>query len=281
MTTKSKGDSIRQKLIHLSNKLDARYQNIETVFLIERLVARLVANKTLSKNLVFKGGFVGLKVYDSPRYTVDLDALLVKSGIEATLQLTKKCAEIDLDDGVWFRFEDQIDLATQGEYGGIRQVYRAGIGELLKNLKKAQIVNFDLGIGDPITPGPKKMAIPSLISQNEDISWSVYPIETIIAEKLHALIVHADANSRSKDAHDLSIFLSKADAAILAEALTRCFKYRKTKLPKSFSNELKKIDTTRLERGWASATASLPNAPKFRTAFERVVKIISEMEKFF
>jgi len=281
MTTKSKGDSIRQKLIHLSNKLHARYQNIETVYLIERLVARLVADKTLSKSLIFKGGFVGLKVYGSPRYTVDLDALLMKSNIEATLKLTKECAETDLDDGVWFSFEDQIDLATQGEYGGIRQVYRAGIGAVLKNLKKAQIVNFDLGIGDPITPGPKEMETPSLISQNEDISWSVYPIETIIAEKLHALIAHGDANSRSKDVHDLSIFLSKADASTLAEALTQCFKYRKTELPKSLSGELKKLDTTRLERGWASAIASLPNAPKFKIAFESMIKIMSEMEKSF
>lgn len=89
MTTKSKGDSIRQKLIHLSNKLEAKYPNIETVFLIERLVARLVANETLIKSLVFKGGFVGLKVYESPRYTVDLDALLVRSNIESTLELAK------------------------------------------------------------------------------------------------------------------------------------------------------------------------------------------------
>ena len=32
-----------------------------------RLVARLVADKNLSEHLVFKGGFVGLMVYDSHR----------------------------------------------------------------------------------------------------------------------------------------------------------------------------------------------------------------------
>lgn len=152
------------------------------------------------------------------------------------------------------------------------------MGEVLKNLKKAQIVNFDLGIGDPITPGPKEMVTPSLISQNEDISWSVYPIETIIAEKIHALITHGDVNSRSKDVYDLSLFLSKADASILREALTRCFEYRKTEFPKSFSGELRKLDTTRLEKGWMSVIASIPNAPKFKTAFESIVKTISELD---
>ena len=129
MTTKSKGSSVRQRLTDLSQKIRAPYQNLETAFMIERLVARLVADKKLGKHLIFKGGFVGLRVYESHRYTVDLDALLVNAKIESTLDLAKEKAESDLDDGVWFRFEDQIDLATQGEYGGIRQVYRAGIGE--------------------------------------------------------------------------------------------------------------------------------------------------------
>ncbi|MBK8202492.1 MAG: nucleotidyl transferase AbiEii/AbiGii toxin family protein [Bdellovibrionales bacterium] len=155
-------------------------------------MARLIANKKLADRLVFKGGFVGLKVYDSPRYTVDLDALLVKSNIEETLVLVQEQAQLDLNDGVWFRFDGRTDLATQGEYGGIRHTYRAGIGEVLKNIKKAQIINFDLGIGDPITPGPQPKKTPSLFSGSDDISWSVYPVETICAEKLHALICHGD-----------------------------------------------------------------------------------------
>ena len=151
MTTKAKGSSVRQKITDLSNKINIPFQNIQTAFMIERLVARLVTDKNLAKHLVFKGGFVGLRVYNSERYTVDLDALLVNADIESSLALTRKNAESDLDDGVWFKFVGQMDLVTQGEYGGIRQVYRAGIGETLTNIKKAQIVHFDLGIGDPIT----------------------------------------------------------------------------------------------------------------------------------
>lgn len=112
MTTKSKGTSVRQKIIDLASKLKVPFQNIQTAFLIERLVVRLVSDKKLAKHLVFKGGFVGLRVYKSERYTIDLDALLVKSDINSTLELTKKNAEIDLDDGVWFKFEDQMELAT-------------------------------------------------------------------------------------------------------------------------------------------------------------------------
>jgi predicted nucleotidyltransferase component of viral defense system len=278
MTTKSKGESVRQKLTTISKKLGVKYKEIETVFIIERLVARLIADKHLASHLVFKGGFVGLKIYESPRYTVDLDALLVKSNIESTLELVKQQAESDLNDGVWFRFESQTDLATQGEYGGIRHSYRAGIGEVLKNLKKAQVIHFDLGIGDPVTPGPQKKQTPSLLSGSDDINWSVYPIETICAEKLHALISHGDQNSRSKDVHDLAIFLPKVDGPTLKEALKRSFDFRSTDLPKSFHAEIKNLNTDRLERGWASAVDSIPNAMSFKTAFEKVVKLIGEIE---
>lgn len=278
MTTKSKGESVRQKLTTLSKKMEVDYKDLETLFMIERLVARLTTDKKLTGRLVFKGGFVGIKIYESPRYTVDLDALLVKADIEGTLKLVKENAEKDLNDGVWFRFEDQIDLATQGEYGGIRHSYRAGIGEVLKNLKKAQVVNFDLGIGDPITPGPQQKQTPSLLTGNDEISWSVYPIETICAEKLHALVSHGDENSRSKDVHDLAVFLPKVDGPTLKQALKNCFDFRSTDLPKSFHIEIKKLNTDRLERGWASATDSIPNVMSFKTAFEKVVKLIGELE---
>ena len=279
MTTKAKGTSVRQKIIDLGKKLNIDPRDLETTFLIERLVARLIADKKLASNLVFKGGFVGLKVYDSPRYTVDLDALLVKANVDETLEQVKKQAETDLNDGVWFRFESQIDLATQGEYGGIRHTYRAGIGEVFKNLKKAQIVHFDLGIGDPITPGPQKKQTPSLLADNEEISWSVYPIETICAEKLHALISHGDQNSRSKDVHDLVVFLPKADGPTLKKALKRSFEFRSTELPKSFYQEIKNINTGWLERGWASAVDSIPNAISFKEAFKTVMGLIHDLEK--
>lgn len=281
MTTKAKGSSVRQKITDLSNKINIPFQNIQTAFMIERLVARLVTDKNLAKHLVFKGGFVGLRVYNSERYTVDLDALLVNADIESSLALTRKNAETDLDDGVWFKFVGQMDLVTQGEYGGIRQIYRAGIGEILEKINKAQIIHFDLGIGDPITPAPQKIEIPSLLLKGEEISWSVYPIETICAEKIHALVTHGNINSRSKDIHDLSVFLLKADTAVLGEALKKCFAFRETEMPESFSKAIKSINTTTLQRGWLAATTTVRTEREFQEAFDAIVKNITRLEKSF
>jgi predicted nucleotidyltransferase component of viral defense system len=276
MTNAPHAAAITQRLLKIKDRLEVRYENLLTTFLIERLVARLVADERLRHSLVFKGGFVSMKIYDSPRYTVDLDALLIKSNIEETLKRTRAAAESDIKDGVWFHYEDQIDLQTQGEYGGFRQIYRAGVGPKLKNLKKAQIVNFDLGIGDPVVPGPINAETASLIS-GEELSWSVYPIETMIAEKLHAIVALGPANSRSKDIFDLGIFLPKAKSKTLAIALKKCFAHRKTEMPEKISDAINALDTTALRRGWRSAVASVSQPPEFS---EALAMVITELKRF-
>lgn len=55
MTTKAKGRSFRQRLLNVSLELSLPYQNLETAVMLERLVARLIADEFLHRHLVFKG----------------------------------------------------------------------------------------------------------------------------------------------------------------------------------------------------------------------------------
>ncbi len=270
MNAKGKALSIATKLSSLAKKKGVTYQSMATSFLIERLLARLVLDKALMKVLVFKGGYVGLRVYNSERYTVDLDALLLKADILGTLVKTISAIETDIDDGTWFAYETQIDLKTQGEYGGVRQVFRGGIGDKPSNVKKAQVIHFDLGIGDPVTPSPVLIQTAELIG-DEEISWLVYPVETIIAEKFQTLIERGGDNSRAKDVFDLYFYVSGADVQLLREAIDKCFKFRGTQLPANPVKFLKDIDKTLLKKGWQSAVASLKNAPSFEMAFSHVL----------
>lgn len=277
MNLKNQAASIKQKLSNLAKTHNLSYPNVAMTFLLERLVARITSDKALYEALVFKGGYVGLRIYESTRYTIDLDAILVKSNLRNTLEAVRKTTEKDIDDAVWFKFEKEIDLKSQGEYGGFRQVYRVGIGEIPKNLKRAQLIHFDLGIGDPVTPHPIKSKTPELIGQNE-LSWFVYPIETIIAEKIHALIDRGEHNSRSKDIFDLSCFLPRAEKENLINALAACFKYRKTQLPKDLVGHLKTIELGLLKRGWPSAVSGIKETPNFEETYQ---KFLEELQKFF
>lgn len=277
MSEKNNPTSIAAKLSNLAKKKATTYQSISTAFLIERLLARLVLNKALMKVLVFKGGYVGLRVYNSERYTIDLDALLLKADISKTLTKTIVAIETDIGDGTWFAHESQIDLKTQGEYGGIRQVFRGGIGEKPIDIRKAQIIHFDLGIGDPVIPSPVLTQTTELIG-NDEISWLVYPVETIIAEKFQTLIERGGDNSRAKDVFDLYFYLSKANGQLLEQAINKCFEFRETELPVDPVRFLNKMDTTLLKKGWASAVSSLKDAPSFDEAFTHIV---IELQKIY
>ena len=277
MSEKNNATTIAAKLSNLAKKKGTTYQSISTAFLIERLLARLVLDKTLMKVLVFKGGYVGLRVYNSERYTIDLDALLLKADISKTLTKTIAAIEADIGDGTWFALESQIDLKTQGEYGGIRQVFRGGIGERPIEIRKAQIIHFDLGIGDPVTPSPILTQTTELIG-NDEICWLVYPVETIIAEKFQTLIERGGDNSRAKDVFDLYFYLPKANTQLLKQAINKCFEFRETELPIDPVKVLNNIDTTLLKKGWASAVASLKDAPSFDAAY---LHIVSELQKVY
>ena len=103
MKLEDQAKSIRQKLSNFSQKQGVSYQYIATSFLLERLVARIVSDSNLYKSIIFKGGYVALRIYESNRYTIDLDALLSKPHLRETLKQVKKSAEKDIGDAVWFR----------------------------------------------------------------------------------------------------------------------------------------------------------------------------------
>ena len=117
-----------------------------------------------------------------------------------------------------------------------------------------------------------------MLSGFSSISWLVYPVETVLAEKLHALISHGDINSRAKDIYDIARFLPLADSTTLADALVRCFEFRRTTLPSSFPRALRNLDIRILKRGWPSAISSLPTNPSFESEFEKIIKLIEEID---
>jgi predicted nucleotidyltransferase component of viral defense system len=264
--------SIRQRLNNLAKQKGIPVHELTTNFLIERMLVRVVNNKTLFDKLVFKGGYVAVKIYSSSRHTRDLDAVLEKGNIKQIVELVKKTVSTDLNDGTWFLFKEEIDLETQNEYGGIRLVFRAGIGQVTKGLKKAQLVNLDIGYGDPITPEPIKIKTASIL-EGDEISWRIYPIETSVAEKLHAIVARQSFNSRSKDIFDLYILLPQCNIKTLKNAITATFEYRKETVPSSFSSLLKTIDTSILESGWKKAVVSLGGDQDFKKTFHSVIEM--------
>lgn len=261
---------VKSKLRAATKDSGAAYRDVETRFLIERTVARLVLDPLVSRHLVFKGGFVALTVYGSSRYTTDLDALAYSTSLAEIISSCEKALSNDLGDHVWFAYERSIDLQAQGEYGGTRLRYRFGLGEKPATLQRAQILNLDIGVGDPVTPAPETTQLPQVFGE-DPISWLVYPPETIVAEKLHPLVALGALNSRSKDVYDLVHFLPLVDPNKLKHAITATFAYRKDPIPSDIAQYLKGMDTSVLKRGWDSAIQSVHPQPSFESCFAFVI----------
>ena len=158
------------------------------------------------------------------------------------------------DDGVAFDVKSLIvePIREDQQYGGLRAVVTAHIA-------KARIkVQVDVGFGDAITPAPKEIDFPVLLELPAP-RVRAYPMETVVAEKLDAMVQLGLANSRMKDFYDLML-LSRSfvfEGDLLVRAIRATFGRRKTELP------------TELPVGLTPAFAADPTKRSQWTAFVR------------
>ncbi len=276
-TSKAQIQAIQAKLSNIAKQRGSTSQQMLTIFLLERTAVRLLTDVTLQSNLVFKGGYVGVRVYNSPRYTTDLDAVVRGMDPKDAVNRIKAAMSVDSGDGVWFQYEATEDLKTQGDYGGIGISFRGGLGEPPAKISKSQLIHIDLGIGDPVTPAPRLISTSFTIGEGS-LTWQVYPVETILAEKLHAMVILGDRNSRSKDVYDIQLFLPQANPTMLREAIKATFTFRGDELPTVIWEVLASIDTSVLKRGWATAVSTTKSSPQFEVSFENVVNTLKSWD---
>jgi len=93
-------------------------------------------------------------------------------------------------------------------------------------------VQVDIGIGDAVTPAPEWLEYPSLLDLPRP-RLRAYPRETVLAEKLHAMVYFGAHTSRMKDYFDVHALLreEEMDTDRLARAIAATFRRRRTDLP--------------------------------------------------
>src|SRR5690606_32890538 len=138
------------------------------------------------------------------------------------------CGEPVPDDGLSFdagsvKAESARD---EEEYTGVRIT-------LVATLAGAKLpIQIDIGFGDAVTPGARDIDYPSLLDF-PSAALKAYPPETVVAEKLEALVSLGMRNSRMKDFFDLWVIgrTFAFDGQTLSEAVTATFQRRHTPLP--------------------------------------------------
>ena len=124
-------------------------------------------------------------------------------------------------------------ISLDKKYPGISVILEAKI----KNTRTP--VKIDFGFGDVVHPGKQEREIPTQLGEFVSPLVSSYPIETIIAEKVDAILDLMEFSSRMKDYYDLYTLSNYFE--INQETL-------RTALVKTFANRDRKFDRESLSK---------------------------------
>ena len=230
--TKNIGESVRSRLKNIAVKEGSDFNAVLTRYGLERLLYR-IGESEYSNQFLLKGALLFNLWYDMPhRPTKDIDLLgFGDNDLVYIKQTFIKICSISAEDGISF-LSESVSADTIKKDGG----YTGARVELFGELAKAKIkIQIDIGYGDAVTPGPIDAHYPVLLSDLPAPKIRIYPIYTVIAEKLHAIALLGMANSRLKDYLDLYVLLSneQIDNQILAKAIQATFTRRGMALPEA------------------------------------------------
>jgi hypothetical protein len=224
------GASVTARLLEQARRNSDDYQVLLTRYCLERFLYRLGVSEHRAR-FVLKGAMLLGVWSDRPyRATFDLDLLRCGTGTFGTIRADLR----DIvntpvpPDAVGFAARDLRIEPIQGqvEYVGARATLPANCGRARLRLQ------IDIGTGDAVWPAPESCAYPTLLDLPAP-DLLVYPREAVVAEKLEAIVVLGDRNSRIKDYFDLHHLARhfEFDRLTLSEAIRRTFARRGTPIP--------------------------------------------------
>lgn len=222
--------SVRARLSNLRRQRGDEFQLMLSDFAIERLLYRLGVSRH-AENFVLKGATV-FRLWSDVRHRATWDLDLHGSGsgeVDDVVAMVRELCSIPDEDGILFEDEPIKGkvIRAGNEFTGVRV-------ELQARLTEARIpMQIDVGFGDPITPAPIWTAFPTILADHARPEILAYPRETVVAEKLDAMISLGVTNSRMKDFFDIQVLSSMFafDGHTLAAAIRATFENRDAPVP--------------------------------------------------
>ncbi len=219
--------SVRARLFNHSQHAHADFQLILTRYAIERFLYRL-GQSAYRERFILKGAMLFTAWAGwSPRPTRDVDLLGQGTPTRAELKkiMATVCGAVVEPDGLVFHPETIVVEAIREEqpYAGQRVQLRATLGAARINLQ------IDIGFGDVVTPA--WLTFPALLELPAPHILA-YPRESVVAEKLEAMLHLGPVNSRLKDFYDLRLMAAQFsfDGRVLTHAIHATLQRRQTSL---------------------------------------------------
>lgn len=258
------GASVRARLLNLSRTSGRPFDLVLTRYVLERLLYR-IGRSGHRDRFVLKGAMLLTTwLAHGDRGTRDLDLLAYGDAGEDRIGgvFHEIMATPVEDDGVTFDSEGlRLEPIREGDdYGGTRLRTTA-------TLAGARVpVVVDIAFGDSTAPGLEEIDYPVLLNQPAPRLLAYAP-ETVIAEKLQAMVMLGRANTRMKDFYDVWSLAGRPeghDPARLVVAIRATFARRNTPLPEALPDALTPdfgSDPDK-QRQWTSFVADIGDAPR-------------------
>lgn len=229
-TYTNSGKSVKERLLNLAKAEHYNPQMMISRYMQERLLYRLSISN-YREHFILKGGAL-LYAHDrfEARPTLDIDfmATHINNDTENIKRIIKEICTVEcVPDGASYDADtvEAVDITVNKEYHGVR----VSVIALLDTAR--QRISMDIGFGDVVTPTPQELVFPALIDTVPQAEIKAYSLETVVAEKFHAMIELSLANSRMKDFFDVYRILAtdRVDREILSNAIKSTFENRETK----------------------------------------------------
>lgn len=219
-----------EQRLRAAAKNGAEIERKRQLLVFDRFLARVALE--LGSAATLKGGLVLELRVERARTTKDVDLRMIGSADDLLARL-QAAGRRDLHEFMAFEIApdaDHPEIRNDGtKYDGSR--FRAECR--LAGKLYAQPFGVDVAFGDPI------LGEPEVVVAQDTLSFAgipppalrIYPIETHIAEKLHAYTMpRPRPNTRIKDLPDLALLatITELDALRLRAALDLTFTFRKT-----------------------------------------------------
>lgn len=221
-------------LQRLKNYSEARKEDrglTLTNYAIERFLYRLSISK-YTDQFVLKGAQL-FRIWTETSYRPTRDLDLLRFGSPDITELQKIFQDIcnietEVEDGIIYLAETVKGevIREENEYDGVRVKLKYRIG------RTGEVMQVDIGFGDVVSPPATVIQFPSILEMPSP-NFRAYCRDTVIAEKVEAMVSLGYANSRMKDFYDV-YKLSKEfdfDGKTLKESIELTFDKRKTDIP--------------------------------------------------
>ena len=228
---KNAGKSVKTRLLNLMKETGYKYMYLLARYFNERLLYKVSVSQ-YKDNFVLKGGSLlyalnGLET--RPTIDVDFMADRISRDREYLENVFREILSIPCDeDGVIFDVETlkSEPITVDEQYPGTRFLVTAHMDSIVYPM------SMDIGFGDVITPCPEAVDYPLLLQDMPSINIQAYSLETVIAEKFHAMIDRDVLNSRMKDFFDCYQILTTRELSdeILYEAINATFNNRQLEM---------------------------------------------------